>query len=186
MASLGKQQIQDIYREMGIDSNNLGCIMLNTEPIKVSDVIDPDDLYYSDDEQGGKYTQGIVSEVVPHCTLLFGLMESGQTWKKYVDAVLDGWSINALGIESVGFFEGTDPNNSYYCLVAHVFADNNLVEGHTRLIKLPHCDSFATYSPHITLAYIKHDPAKRDAYIDALNARIGLQRIKVLNINYGD
>src|SRR3712207_8228254 len=64
-----------LFRSLGIDLSKLGCIMLDTEPIKVSDIIPENSLYYADPEKL-KWVQGVVSEKVPHVTLLYGLMRS--------------------------------------------------------------------------------------------------------------
>jgi hypothetical protein len=181
---MAQQNIQQqIYAELGIDTHQLGCIMLDTEPIKVSDIIDPDDLYFSDD---APYVAGIVSETVPHCTLLFGLMQSGQTWKSVVDLALSGWSIDSVGIDEVSYFDGADDDNAYYCIIARLFPSSQLVEGNSRLRQLPHVDNFSTYLPHITLSYIKKDEVKRDSYIKQLNDRLMLKSVGVKGLNYGD
>ena len=70
MNQLSAQQYASVYQELGIDTNNLGCIMLNTEPLKVSDILSPDELYYANNDEH-KYVSGIVSETVPHLTVLY-------------------------------------------------------------------------------------------------------------------
>lgn len=177
-------KLSNLYEQMNLENKFQGCIMLDTSPIIVSDTLAQGDLYYSDAVEGsGKYTQGIVSESVPHCTLLFGLQESGQQWRTYVDKVLEGWEIpGSVAISRVDSFDKSE----YHCIVARLVPSTSLVEGHNRLRHLPHIDGFPDYKPHITLAYIKRDDVKRDRYIEQLNDKLALKRIPVAGINYGD
>lgn len=174
-----------VYEDLGINVQKLGCIMLNTEQLKVSDVIDADHLYYASDPKQYRFVDGVVSEKVPHVTLLFGLMRSGPEMKKHVDAVLDDWSLPALGIEKVDFFESKIPTEPYYCLVAKIVPSAELLEGNARLRLLPHVDTFPTYQPHITLAYIKKDEALLETYLDLLNTRFAGKSVDPKDINYG-
>src|SRR5882672_4961494 len=181
-----REQREAIYQQLGIESNDLGCIMLNTEPIKVSDVVSEEELYYSLDQHNHKYTQGIVSESVPHITLLFGLMESGQYWKKQVEAALEGWELPEVEIESVSHFESSDPKEPYYCVIAKLVVSPELKEGNTRMRILPHIDTFPDYLPHITLAYIKQDEDILSEVELLLNSRLAGKKMKVVGVNYGD
>jgi 2'-5' RNA ligase len=172
-----------VYEDLGIDTGHLGCIMIDTAPIEVHHVIPEDDLYYAD-EVAHPHTQGIVSETVPHVTLLYGLMRSGMELKKHVDAVLDGWPIPAIVIDRVSFFYGKDEVSSYITIVALVRATDGLGEGNGRLRLLPHIDTFAEYHPHITLAYVK-DTANWETYVETLNAQYAGQEIMPAGLNYG-
>lgn len=184
--TVAARDFPSVYEALGINTNDLGCIMLDIAPIKVSDIIDPNDLYYANDPVNHKYIDGVVSEGKPHVTLLYGLLESGQTYKPYVDTVLKGWSIDNISIDSVGFFESNYDDESYYCLVAHIISTPELIEGNGRLQLLPHCNTFLSYDPHVTLAYVKQDSKKINFYINELNAKLTLKSIKVEGINYGD
>lgn len=172
-----------VYIDLGIDVSGLGCIMIDLEPLEVSDIIALEDLYYSEDME---FAQGIVSEDKCHCTLLYGLMSSGPAMKKHVDAVLDGWSIAEVEIAGVSYFESTSGDNPYYCLIAELVVTPALIEGNGRLKFLPSIDTFIGYKPHITLAYIKSgDEQKRDNYIEKLNARFVGISPRVTGLNYG-
>jgi hypothetical protein len=48
---ISASQFPDVYANLGIDPNKLGCIMLNVEPIQVSNIILYDDLYMADPEE---------------------------------------------------------------------------------------------------------------------------------------
>lgn len=185
MSNLSSHSFPQVYEDLGIDVQELGCIMLNTEPLKVSDVIDADHLYYAADKAHYKYINGIVSETVPHVTLLFGLMSSGQAMKKHVDAVLNDWTLPALEVDHVDFFESKVETEPYYCLVAKITPSEELLEGNARLSFLPHIDTFPTYQPHITLAYIKKDETLRDSYLELLNTRFKGKTVDPKDINYG-
>jgi 2'-5' RNA ligase len=183
--NLSSHAFPQVYEDLGIDVQELGCIMLNTEPLIVSDIVDEDHLYYAADKERYEFVDGIVSEKVPHVTLLFGLIGSGRAMKKHVDAVLADWMLPALEIDHVDFFESKIESEPYYCLVAKIFPSEELVEGNARLRFLPHIDTFPTYKPHITLAYIKKDETLKDSYIDLLNTRFKGKVIEPRDINYG-
>lgn len=180
------QQFSQVYQQLGINVSDLGCIMLKTEPLQVSDIINQEDLYYASDPINHAYVNGIVSESKPHCTLLFGLMESGQVWKEQVDEVLDGWGINEVQIQGVISFESNYDDEAYYCIVVELALTPELIEGNARLRFLPHIDTFPTYKAHITLAYIKQDQGLRDEILYALNNKFAGQTVKTRDLDYGD
>lgn len=180
-----------VYEDLGISISKLGCIMLDVEKLEVSDVIDSDHLYYASDKSHF-WIDGIVSEKVPHVTLLYGLMRSGMEMQKHVDAVLElveagdfpDYFPREVVIEEVSFFESNLPDEPYYCLIAKV-SPLNLKEVNDRLRLLPHCNTFPDYEPHITLAYIKKDETLRDGYVELLNTRFAGKTVEALALNYG-
>jgi len=177
MDQVSSRNFHDLYENLGIDTNKLGCIMLDVEPIEVSSLFDPEDLYFDPEDT---FAQGIISEDKPHVTLLYGLISSGLANRKNVDIVLGDWMLDAVQIVKVSAFEG---NPDYTPLVAEV-STQGLDEGNARLRLLPHIDTFPDYRPHITLAYLKPD-ADVAKYVDALTRRLALMQIKVTGINYG-
>lgn len=185
MSDLSSYSFPQVYEDLGIGVQQLGCIMLNTEPLTVSDVISEDHLYYAADPAAYKFVDGVVSEKVPHVTLLFGLMRSGPEMKKHVDAVLNDWELPGLAIEKVDFFESKIPTEPYYCLIARIVQSAEILEGNARLRLLPHVDTFPEYHPHITLAYIKKDETIRDSYLDMLNTKFAGKIIEPRDLNYG-
>lgn len=169
----------DLYDDMEIDPDNLGCIMLDLEPMKVMEYIEghEDDLY-----ENPKWDQGSVpAETVPHVTLLYGLLENGNKWKKKVDMVLKDWSVKSVTVEEVGYFDTPDS----YAIVAHLEKTPELVDGHERLTLLPHINTFSEYKPHMTLAYVKKE-ADPETWVKALNKVYKGKKIKASAINYGD
>ena len=177
-------QFPQVYQDLGIDPARLGCVMLNTEPISVSNVIYHEDLYYADPAMH-KYAQGVVSESVPHVTLLYGLLRSGTELKKHVDAVLAGWEPADPTIAEIGFFPSSAPDEHYVTLVARLEASPNLVEANSRLKLLPHIDTFSSFKPHLTLAYVS-DSSDYQGYITTLNHMYQGMAVRAANLNYGD
>lgn len=194
MGSISSSSFPQVYEDLGIATNKLGCIMLDVEPLIVSDVINENDLYYATDAEAHSYVDGIVCEETPHVTLLFGLMRSGHEMKKHVDAVLGFESPidlpeyfpTSVKIDHVDFFESNYADEAYYCIIAKLEVTDALLEANGRLRMLPHIDTFMTYTPHITLAYIKHNDTMRDSYVEMLNTRLAGKSVKAVGINYGD
>lgn len=174
--------ISNIYADLGIDTNNLGCIMLNTDPLQVGDIISEEDLF-GYDETTPDYLKGFVSEGAPHVTLLYGLLQSGTEWGRYVNQLLNGLEFTSVTISEVGFFPSTNPETPYDCLIAKVEVTPVLQDANGRLRMLPHIDTFPEYQPHITLAYVQQ--GKATGLIPALNERFEGKNIKVTGLNYG-
>lgn len=173
-----------LYEGIGVDTNKLGCVMLDTEPIPVMEYSEgtEDDLYFKPDKES--YMQGAVAEKYSHITILYGLMESGQTWRKQVNIVLKGWGVESLTITKVAFFD--NPNHDCYCIVAHVKVTPELQEGNGRLRFLPHVDTFMSYKPHVTLAYIKKDEAILKRWVRNLARKLNGTTLTTTGLNYGD
>lgn len=168
-----------VYEDLGIDTGRLGCIMIDTKSVKVDDVIPEEALYFSEDQD---YVQGIVSQTVPHITLLYGLLRSGLELRRHVSAVLTGWSLPELEIEKVSFFYGKD--DSYITVIALIKATPELLEGNARLRLLPHIDTFGEYHPHLTLAYVKAD-SDWQGYVDTLDKKYAGQPLESIALNFG-
>lgn len=174
----------EMYVDLGIDTGEMGCIMIDVEPIVVSDVIPADALWYKSDAPES-HTQGNVSETVPHVTLLYGLMSSGPALQKHVDTVLTGYKVDELNISEVSFFYGDYEGQPYITIIALVEVTPELLDGLARLRLLPHIDTFADFKPHITLAYVK-DTSDWQDYVHQLNKTYGGTSVKTTGINYGD
>ncbi len=92
----------EVYEDLEIDTDKLGCIMLDVEPIEVSSVIEADDLYHGPEDE---FAQGIVSAVKPHVTVLYGLISSAQAMRMHVDVVLSGWELDSVQIDGVCYLQ---------------------------------------------------------------------------------
>lgn len=169
-----------VYEMLGIDTGKLGCVMIDTEELIISDVIKEEDYYYSAEHD---YVSGNVSEDVPHMTLLYGLLRSGPELQVHIHSVLSGWQLPSIRIKDVGFFYGE--NSDFISIIAHVEVTDELREGHARLSLLPHINTFDEYKPHITLAYVK-STSDWETYIKDLNFKFEGAEIEAKAINYGD
>lgn len=167
----------DLYKDIDIDTKNLGCIMINTEMIPVAQYIkDGQDDIYSEGNHSG-----LVGEEKPHATLLFGLLENGNTWKDKVDQVLEDWELPTVTIEEVTHFELEDSN----VIIGLLKKTPELIDGHERLTLLPHVSTHSEYLPHISLAYIKKD-VDIDKWVKSLARKYNGQKVATKGINYGD
>lgn len=174
----------NLYSEMGIDTDAFGCIMLDVDKIPVMEYAQgtEDDLYYNPQKES--YMQGAVAEHVPHMTVLYGLMDSGPNWRKFVNIVLKDWHPETITVDKVNYFD--NPSMDCYCVVAHIKVTPELNEGNGRLRILPHVDTFMSYKPHVTLAYIKKDKEVLNRWVDNLRKKLNGTKLTVTGLNYGD
>lgn len=181
-----EEDLKNIYAELGIDTADLGCAMLDTETITVSDIIDEDLLFFSKDPKKF-WINGIVCEWRnPHVTLLCGLMAPAHIWKDHIDTLLKDVSIPELVVDEVSYFDSAYEEEQYYCVIAKIKKDENLINANNLLKKLPHISSFPEYTPHVTLAYIKKDEDTLTEIINKLNSKLKNSKIKTTRMNYGE
>lgn len=168
---LSSRQFPEVYRQLGIDTRQLGCVMLALDPLDiVSHVPDGErDLYFSERDDFA-YAAGAVGETTAHVTLLHGLLTPAVNYIPQIETVLGDWSPADVAVTEVGYFDCPNGEEPYYCIVAHLRPSFNLLEANARLRLLPHISTFPTYKAHITLAYIKNDPTVRDKWIHHLSA----------------
>ena len=165
--------LSSMYRELKIDTNNLGCVSLNVEPLPISidDLGGFKALYCSDDK---KWINGYINS---HITLLYGLLENVQ--QKHVDFIIDDLEKpDTVKIKNIEFF--SNPKEPYVCIVANVFA-SSLLKLHKKLCMLPHINTRPTYKVHITIAYIKKENCTREL-INKLNRLCADIEIKTKDI----
>lgn len=163
------------------DSNYRGCIMLDTELIPVTQFVKDGDKDLLESTDRHDHTMGAVSEVEPHTTLLFGLLNNGNVWKDKVDKLLEGWSIDKVTIREVSFFDTPDS----YAIVGLLEESPEILDAHGRLTLLPNVNTFSEYHPHITLAYISKD-ADVEKWVKALGKKYNGQIVSTKGLNYGD
>ena len=176
---IASRDYPELYKDIDIDIDDLGCIMLDLEPMEVMKYVEgrEDELF-----ENPKWDQGSVpAETVPHVTLLYGLLENGNKWKDKVDLLLKDWKLDKVKIEKVGFFDTPDS----YAVVAHLEKTEELVDGHERLTLLPHVNTFSEYLPHMTLAYVKKE-ANVEEWVKLLGKQYNSKTVKAAGINYGD
>lgn len=181
---LSSHAFPHVYASLGIDVNKLGVVMADTEPIHINELVTkPDlDLYYAANPDHF-WIRGSVAETGAHVTLLYGLLQSGVTWKSEINEVLSGWSLDEVEIESIGFFGNQLPDEDYVCIIAHIKKTPQLMEGNQRLSFLPHINTFATYRPHVTLAYIK--PSAKNRWLKELGTSLVGKKLAVTELNLG-
>lgn len=181
---LNAHEFEEIYNNLKINLDTLGCVMLDIKPIENVD-IDKAYLYYAKDKKKF-WIDGLTVDKGGHITLLYGLLKSATLWKDYIKKVLKGWSIASVKIEDVGFFESPYKDEPYYCIVAFVEMTDKLLEGHDRLEFLPHINTYVGYKPHITLAYVKKDDNVKNLVIKQFRSLLKGKNIKLKEeINFG-
>lgn len=181
---MNSNNYRDMYKELGIDIDALGCIMLDIDASDVPNLIDPEELYFTSDPKKF-WIKGFVASAHPHVTLMYGLLEQGIVWKQHVDKVLEGWDSSSITIDHVGFFPSPYKDEPYSCIVAHVDASKGLLEAHERLSLLPHINTFPGYKAHMTLAYVKNDPETVHDIIHAYDKVLKGTKLPTKGINYG-
>ena len=183
MSQLNAHQFEEVYEWLGINLDDLGCVMLDLGSIKNEFPALP--LHFTNDSKRF-WINGWVADKTSHITLLYGLLEKGHNYEKHIERVLDGWKLTEVEIADIGFFKSPYADEDYYCIVAHIKATPELLEGHQRLEFLPHINTFTGYKPHLTLCYIEPDEKVRDDVINELKSKLTGQKIKVKSLNLGD
>ena len=183
---LNSHQFPEVYKDLGINLDDLGCVMADVEPTqKMMDFKLPDDVLYTSKNPDRKWIKGWVMGETAHVTLLYGLLENAHLWEKQIKRVLKDWEMKTVSIEEVDYFDSQYEDDPYYCIVAHIKVSQNLEEGHERLQFLPHVDTFAGYKPHMTIAYIKKDKTILDEVLDQLSDWEGFRMSVNPEINLG-
>lgn len=188
LKQVAARDIPTLYDNLEIDPEMVkhpelrGCIMLKTQPLEVlglvADAASDLALNVTMDRSP------VPGETSPHVTLLYGLLNNGNTWKEAVDDTLSSptqWSAEKVTIETVSYFEQPDS----YAIIAHVERTSELLDGHARIGLLPNAQTFSDYRPHMTLAYIKRD-ADLGKWLKALGEAYNGKEIETAGIDYGD
>lgn len=172
----------EMYAELGIDTARLGCIMLDVKPLFDLNML-REEWGYTDPEL--PFVNGFEPILEkPHVTLLYGLLESGQTWRKHVDEVLADWDQpETIGAWHVDWFSA--PGLPYKPVVFSIDAEarGTLRDANSRLQLLPHINTFPEYKPHITIGYVKNEHV--DDVLDAVYGYPEDFEFEVVGLNYG-
>lgn len=168
------------YDRLGIRLRDLGCVMLDLEPVVALPTIPAEWLYTSADPDLS-HVAGLITE--HHTTLLFGLLRNAHEWLLSIDEVLEGWQPYGLDVVEVTVFPSPKASEPYACIVAELESDS-LRDAHARLSLLPHIDTHPTYRPHVTLAYVRAERGTQAAekFRDAIS---GFEFVS-LGLNYGN
>lgn len=178
---MNSHDFEDIYVNLGINLDTLGCVMLKVEPIDISTII-PADWGYTTKHPERFWIKGLKGG--DHITLLYGLLPvyaSRTDYETAVDTVLDGWKPPQPQMRRVGSFPSPYSDEPYACIVAHLELDG-LLDAHQRLSFLPHINTFPDYNAHLTLGYVKKEYEQRTL---AKLVTSPFPTIKPISIDYG-
>lgn len=158
-------QHSDVLKAHGYDPAAMRAVMLKTDNIDISSLRNaPDELFYGEGYDL-RYCQGAVAETTAHVTLHQGILPSVPP--ELIDTVLGEYDIPEVRI---GHVSGWPSPNGFTTIVANLCDyDGQLQELHNRLRWLPHIDAFPTYTPHVTLAFVRTGPHIH-SWLAALNA----------------
>ena len=169
MPQLNSHNFEEIYKKLDVNLDMLGCVMLDLEPLQnmYSIAVDGAEiaLYYSKNKDR-KWIDGWIVDKVAHITLLYGLLDNAHNLENEIKTVLGSWEMDAVEIDHVSYFDSPYEDEPYYCIVAHIKATPQLMEGHERLEFLPHINTFTGYKPHMTICYL--DKSQGEKYRDNL------------------
>ena len=172
---------------MGVNIRDLGCVMLDVEPLDIKGAIPAEWAYHSQNPNLA-HVSGIQTEA--HVTLLFGLLSNAHAIRGAVDEVLDGWESGVVSTRTIEAFQSPIPDEPYSCIVAKLNVSRQLQDAHARLSLLPHIDTHPKYLPHVTIAYVHKDRCSEA--IAAVRRALGTRDIWTyaeltpIGLNYGD
>lgn len=183
---------EELLAAAGVDVKNLGFVGLTFDPLPVREILHgmsngvdiiESDYVYAPDGDSRSWVKGPVAETSAHVTAKYGLLTPAHQQKEIVNSLI-GWprdiSVEVVGIE---VFPSPFADLRYGCLVARLGGDE-LLDMNAALSALPHVDSYATYKPHLTLAYLKPEIATYAGIAEAQAALLG-KRLTVTGIDYG-
>lgn len=179
------------YVKIGVDPNSLGCVLLDLQPSPKFDVVGDDDGYYVAKNKKLFWINGWVMSKNPHCTLRYGLLKDPSKdagYRRLAEKALKGWSLPALEVDRVTFFEAGMKEESYWCVVAKLRVTEALEEGHLRLGLVPNVMTYPAYNPHVTICYFPKERGEkeRDRLIRIMENRLKGEKLKVKSVNWGD
>lgn len=171
---LNSHQFKQVYQDLGINLDKLGCVMLDLEPLENMYSIEFQGAgvaLYKSSYPARFWIDGWVADKVAHITLLYGLLKTAKEYSWQIESVLEGWNLESVRISEIGYFDSPYPDEPYYCIVAHIEPTSDLLEGHARLEFLPHINTFVGYKPHMTICYLNKNQgeAYRDRMIKQFN-----------------
>ncbi len=181
-----------ILAEAGVDVRTLGFVGLTLDPLPVRERLDSmdwgkpvlsEDYVYAPEGDFRHWVQGPVAEVSPHVTAKYGLLTPSHQRKAVIDELVGDLSDATVTVTDIEVFQSFYDDLPYGCLVARVGGEW-LEEINAELSILPHVDSFPSFKPHITLAYLKPAVAHYCAVPLAADWLVG-RELPITGIDYG-
>jgi hypothetical protein len=179
-----------IFEQLGIDTRKLGYVGLEFRTIDVKGILADGyatgrsfidrDYVYAPEGAREWWVKGPVGNH-PHVTAKYGLLTPAYEMREIVDELIGDPTGIIVTIQGVTNFGSHNPDLPYACIVAEL--GDEMLELNAALSVLPHIDSFATYRPHITLAYVREDMAA-DAMAE-LDFSLSRTRLAVVGVDYG-
>lgn len=176
----------------GVDIKTLGFVGLTFDPLPVREELDKQrcgvrivesDYVYASEGDYRSWVAGPVAETSAHVTAKYGFITPSHERKDVINELI-GWPREvSVEVVDVEVFPSPYDDLPYGCLVARLGGDE-LHEMNAALSTLPHVDSFTTYKPHLTLAYLRPEVATYAGIPEAAYWLVG-QRLKVTGIDYG-
>ena len=116
MKELNTHMFENVYKELDINIDKLGCVMLDIEPLESMYSIELDGagvaLYYAKNPER-KWIKGWVIGKTAHVTLLYGLLQNAHIIEQQVLQVLNDWNIDEVEIGDISFVNNiTECSNS--------------------------------------------------------------------------
>lgn len=183
---------ESMLASIGVDVKTLGFVGITFDPLPVREalaqqswgvLITDNDYVYAPEGDYRTWVAGPVAEHGAHVTAKYGLLTPSYERKEIVNELI-GWPRPIeVEVTDVEVFPSPYPDLQYGCLVARLGGDD-LIEMNAALSVLPHVDSFSTYKPHLTLAYMRPDVATYAGIPEALSWLLG-NRLTVTGIDYG-
>lgn len=187
LSDISARDFPGLHEELGVDTDKLGCIMLDLQTFDVAKHVEGGVNDLVESTEPGDHVMGAVAETDAHVTLLFGLLENGNTIKSQVDKVLAGWKCDSVTLGGVQAFDvPADAESVPIVATVEAWDAGGVVEANERLRLLPHVNTFSRYNPHVTLAYVKNDPDTVHKWVKALGQVLPGMKLATTGINYGD
>lgn len=172
---LSASQYPEVYEDLALDLNKLGCVMLDIEHEFPSLPANIEKFLYFAKNKDHFWIDGYVAGKNPHITLLYGLLHEAESYKKHIISVMSGWEIEDVTVKEIGVFPSPYKDDKYFCIVAHIEVTPKLLEGHNRLRLLPHVATFPEYKPHLTLAYVEADDKAKEKAVAFFQNLVGVK-----------
>lgn len=184
---------EELLFHLGVDIKRLGYVGLTFDSLDVTRVLSygsesgvaiiPRDYVYAPAGDYRTWIKGPVGEDGPHTTVKYGLLNPAYSMTGAVNHLI-GWPRDIeVEVVDIEVFPSPFDDLLYGCLVARLGGEE-LAEMNAALSILPHVDSYPSFKPHITLAYLKPEVALYAGVAEASRWLLGA-KLPVTGIHYG-